>query len=119
MVPPQWEPSGQQPHYGCPDSAFPASVLLGTISPIGGALLGRTKYTDPLVLRDLKVLFGPDEAAADALVAAHREAALVQYKIAFACLEPLERERFGTQSYFYQLELGNTNMEDGDVSDSD
>jgi hypothetical protein len=44
---PAREPSGQTPQYGFPTYRFPASEVLGSISPIGDALIGPRKYTDP------------------------------------------------------------------------
>jgi hypothetical protein len=107
LEPPAREPSGQTPKYGFPAYRFPASVVLGSISPIGDALVGRRKYTDPEVQRDLKTLFGSDEEAASRLVKQHQDEAVRQYFIAYKKMEVLEREFFGENSYFHWRDQGN------------
>jgi hypothetical protein len=104
---PSREPSGQTPKYGAPDYRFPASVVLGSISPIGDALVGRRKYTDPEVQRDLKILFGSDREAAAKLVKQHQDEAVRQYFVAYKKMEALEREIFGENSYFHWRDQGN------------
>ncbi|KAH0542465.1 hypothetical protein FGG08_003136 [Glutinoglossum americanum] len=103
---PSREPSGQAPRYGLPGFRFPGSVIVGPSSAIGDALVGRRKWTDPQVIRELDILLGDDDAAAHAYVGRVRAKMMKQYEEAFEQLEITETEAFGENSYFRQKELG-------------
>ncbi|KAI9767361.1 MAG: hypothetical protein M1840_005771 [Geoglossum simile] len=92
------EPSGQAPRYGLPGFRFPGSVVIGSSSAIGDALVGRRKWTDPQAIqeRDAKVI--------------------EQYEEAFNQLERTETKAFGENSYFRKklgLSVGSDDGSDG------
>ena len=61
-------PSGQTHSHGYPLKRFPASTPLWHISPISDALVGLTRWHDPMVKKVLAVLLGPSDPVSRKLV---------------------------------------------------
>jgi hypothetical protein len=97
---PRRDPSGYGPGAGVGMSRFGGSVVLGSSSALGDALVGRRKWTDPEVKRERNVLLGADARAAAEYVWGVRSRMVEQYRVAFQSMVRTEREQFGQQSYF-------------------
>ena len=99
-------PSGQTNTHGRPIGRFPASLPLRHISNLCDALIGQSKWTEPLVRKEVNVLFGKDEEAAWNFVHACRRNLLHQYKFNMKIIRELEIKHYGKNSYYYLVENG-------------
>jgi len=81
---PTRDPSGYGNPLGAPKGRFAGSVVLGSSSALGDALVGRRKWTDPEVLQEKDILLGPDANAAAKYVQEVRARLVSQYQLAFA-----------------------------------
>jgi hypothetical protein len=106
LVPAERDPSGYGHRLGAPKERFQGSVVLGSSSALGDALLGRRKWTDVEVLWERDVLLGPDCQAAHRYVQRVRATLVEQYRKAFSTMAQAEREGFGDDSYFLAEPLG-------------
>ena len=88
-------PSGQTNTHGRPIGRFPASLPLRHISNLSNALIGQSKWTEPLVRKDVNILFGKDEKAAWNFVNACRKNLLRQYKFNMQIIRELEIKYYG------------------------
>jgi len=105
------DPSGYGPRLGAPKERFGGSVVLGSTSALGDALVGRRKWTDVEVIRERNILLGPDSDAAQNYIMNIRARLVEQYRIAFISMEEAEKKQFGRNSYFVVAE--NRNGEEG------
>lgn len=62
---------------------------------ISNALIGQSKWTEPLVRKDVNILFGKDEKAAWNFVNACRKNLLRQYKFNMQIIRELEIKYYG------------------------
>lgn len=97
---PRVDPSGYGPRLGAPKERFGGSVVLGSTSAVGDALVGRRKWTDAEVLRERDVLLGPDSAAAGEYVGEVRSRLVSQYRLGFSSMVRTEQEQYLGGSYF-------------------
>ena len=97
---PSKDPSGYGPKLGAPKSRFPGSVVLGSTSALGDALVGRRKWTDPEVVRERDLVLGPDGEAALAYVREVRGRLTEQLEVGFGSMVRTEQEEFGERSFF-------------------
>jgi hypothetical protein len=98
---PDRDPSGHGLRLGAPKERFAGSVVLGSTSALGDALVGRRKWTDPEVLRERNILLGQDAPAAARYVMEVRTRLVSQYRAAFLSMVQIEQEEFGEHSYFF------------------
>lgn len=106
MTPPQKQASGRSASsYGEKVECLIPKVRLESTSAIGAALLGRTKWTGAVLMKELSTLFGQDEEAVRDYVDSTRKQSLVEYENKFRLLESLEREIFGDASFFLHKNL--------------
>jgi len=109
MKPPQKQASGRSASsYGERAECLIPKVALDSTSAIGAALLGRTKWTGAVLMKELSSLFGEDDKAAREYVDSTRARAVAEFKNKFRLLEGLEREMFGDASFFLNKD---TNVE--------
>jgi hypothetical protein len=101
---PASDPSGYGPRLGAPKERFGGSVVLGSTSALGDALVGRRKWTDVEVLRERDILLGPDSGAAQDYVTEVRYRLVEQYRLAFSSMKQAEEKQFGQNSYFVVVE---------------
>jgi hypothetical protein len=113
------DPSGYGPRLGAPKERFGGSVVLGSTSAVGDALVGRRKWTDAETVRERDVLLGPDSAAASEYVREVRSRLVSRYRAAFSSMVQTEQEQFGPQSYFAAGEHRAERREESDDSDRD
>ncbi|KAI9781623.1 MAG: hypothetical protein M1839_005840 [Geoglossum umbratile] len=116
---PSREPSGQAPRYGLPGFRFPGSIIVGSSSAIGDALIGRRKWTDPQVLQERDILLGDNNKAAHSYVSWVRAEMVERFKEAFKQLEVIETEAFGENSYFHRKKFGLLIRSGNDSEESD
>ncbi|KAI9775005.1 MAG: hypothetical protein M1839_001605 [Geoglossum umbratile] len=106
LLPAERDPSGYRHRLGAPKGRFRGSVVLGSSSALGDALLGRRKWTDVEVLWERDLLLGSDCQAARSYVQRARASLVEQYRKAFLTMAQAEREEFGDASYFVAEPLG-------------
>ncbi|KAI9777789.1 MAG: hypothetical protein M1839_008584 [Geoglossum umbratile] len=116
---PSREPSGQAPRYGLPGFRFPGSIIVGSSSAIGDALVGRRKWTDPQVLQERDILLGDNNEDAHSYVSRVRAEMVKCFKVAFEKLEVIETEAFGGNSYFHRKKFGLPVRSGNDSEESD
>ncbi|KAI9770494.1 MAG: hypothetical protein M1839_003175 [Geoglossum umbratile] len=116
---PSREPSGQAPRYGLPGFRFPGSIIVGSSSAIGDALVGRRKWTDPQVLQERDILLGDNNKAAHSYVSWVRAEMVKRFKEAFEQLEVIETKAFGENSYFHRKKFGLPIRSGNDSEESD
>jgi hypothetical protein len=92
--------SGYGHRLGAPKERFAESVVLGSSSALGDALVGRRKWTDPEVIQERDTLLGSDSTAALNYIQDVRAWLVKQYKAAFSSMVQTEKEQFAEQSYF-------------------
>ena len=80
------DPSGYGHRLGAPKERFAGSVVLGSSSALGDALVGRRKWTDPEVIRERDTLLGSDSTVALKYVQDVRARLVEQYKTAFSSM---------------------------------
>jgi len=97
---PRKSTSGEGFRYGRPAIPFPATTRMASTSPIGDALVGSRRWTDPQVTRMVETLLGPDDAAALALLQSVRSSLSEAIKTAWPFVPEAEIEAFGNRSYF-------------------
>jgi hypothetical protein len=68
------------------------SLVLGSSSALGDALVGRLRWTDLRVLKERNILLGPDAQAALGYVKATRERLVQQFRVAFSYMAELEKK---------------------------
>jgi hypothetical protein len=108
---PTREPSGQAPKHAIPSVAFAGTLLLGSTSAIGDALVGRRRWTDRQVIAERNVLLGDDESFSRRLVDRVRKRLLEEYNLAFEVLKEMEKEAYGADSFFGRCD-DDVDMED-------
>src|SRR5436309_2561107 len=74
--------------------------VVGSASALGGALVGRRKWTDAQVQRERDVVLGQDGVAALAYVEQVRGRLVEQYRAGFKWMKQTELEELGEVSYF-------------------
>ncbi|KAI9778858.1 MAG: hypothetical protein M1839_007821 [Geoglossum umbratile] len=111
------EPSGQSLRYGLPGFRFPGSIIVGSSTATGDALVGHRKWTDPQAMRERDILLGGEDNTTRAYVSQVRAKMIERYREAFEQLEITETEAFGENSYFRRKNLG-LPMQLDDHSDS-
>lgn len=111
-------PSGLANRYGPIPYAFPAAVPVMGISAVSDALVGRRRWSDPLVIMEKRGLLFGGAVAREAYVTTWRRKALNQAVGAFLCVRKMEKEVFGEKSFFLAKENGRLD-EDGNEQDAD
>jgi hypothetical protein len=79
---------------------FEGSVVLGSSSALGNALVGRGKWTDAEVWLERDVVLGGDSSAAWKYVQGVRGRLVSEYRRGFSRMARIEGEVFGKSSYF-------------------
>ncbi len=97
---PRKSTSGEGFRYGRPAIPFPATTRMASTSPIGDALVGSRRWTDPQVTRMVETLLGPDDTAALALLQSVRNSLSEAIKSAWPFVREAEIKAFGNKSYF-------------------
>ncbi|KAI9765616.1 MAG: hypothetical protein M1840_007305 [Geoglossum simile] len=92
--------SGEGFRYGRPIIPFPATTRMASTSPIGDALVGSKRWTDPQVTRMVEILLGPNDEAALALLESVRNSLSKAIKDAWPFVREAEIKAFGNKSYF-------------------
>jgi len=100
--------------YGVQSNPLLPRIMLPAPCAISNALVGRVKWTDMLVQRELGILFGDNERKSMQFVQEVRSRALKDMKHGFQSFMDLEITAFKEVSYFARL--GNINSE---VPDAD
>ena len=103
---PKTTPSGQSNSHGYPFKRFPASISLRHISHILDALVGLTRWDDPMVKKELAVLLGLNDSASRKLVKKCRKRMIKVYKANMVIIRELEMELYGENSYYRLIESG-------------
>ena len=91
---PKTMPSGQSNSHGYLIKRFAASIPLRHISHISDALVGLTRWDDPMVKRELAVLLGSSDSASRKLVRKCRKRMIKAYKANMAIIRELEIEQY-------------------------
>jgi hypothetical protein len=97
---PAKDPSGKPHRMGAPKERSLGSLVLGSSSTLGDALVGRLRWTDPRVLKERNTLLGKDNQDALEYVKATRERLVQQFRMAFSYIVELEKKGCGESSYF-------------------
>ncbi|KAJ5589664.1 hypothetical protein N7450_003636 [Penicillium hetheringtonii] len=87
--------------HGKGPSAFPAASKLHLDNHISACLVGAEQWHARRVAKELDILFGRDEQAADDFITVWRNKVRAQYIQKFEEQEEIERELYGPQSFFY------------------
>ena len=91
---------GAEARYGMSGMRFEGSVVLGSSSALGDALVGRRKWTDAEVRLERDVVLGGDSSAAWKYVQEVRGRLVSEYRRGFSRMARIEGEAFGKSSYF-------------------
>lgn len=97
---PKKSTSGEGFRYGRPTIPFPATTRMSSTSPIGDALVGSRRWTDPQVTRMVEILLGPEDSVALALLESVRNGLSKAIKDAWPFVREAEIKAFGNKSYF-------------------
>ena len=103
---PKTTPSRQSNSHGYPLKRFPASIPLRHISHISDALVGLTRWDDPIVRKELAVLLGPNDSASRKLVKRSRKRMIKAYKANMVIIWELGIKLYGENSYYWLIESG-------------
>jgi hypothetical protein len=93
-------PSGKPNAYGGIPYRFPASLPLGITSPLSLALVGRTRWDMPDVVKERNLILGDDSEAYVNWLQKWRSAAAVAYKTHHDAAAALEQEIYGHKSFY-------------------
>jgi hypothetical protein len=107
------DPSGKPHRMGAPKERFLGSLVLGSSSALGDALVGRLRWTDPRVLKERNILLGKDHQAALEYVKATRERLVQEFRVAFSYMVELEKREYGELSYFVAGQPGGETDDSG------
>jgi hypothetical protein len=103
---PARDPSGYGHRLGAPRERFAGSVMLGSSSALGDALVGRRKWTDLEAMWERDTLLGGDGEAAWNYVQGVRARLVEQYLATFSSMVRAEQEQFLEKSYFVAGQQG-------------
>jgi Phytanoyl-CoA dioxygenase (PhyH) len=85
-----------------PPFRFPAAILLDSSAPLCDALIGRRKWTDPMVLKEACIVLGSDHIAAKEYVKTTRAKLVANYLASVREMLHLEPDVFPNDSYVLQ-----------------
>jgi len=119
LVPCELSPSGRSTSAYQRGPHFKAAILLSSQSPISDALIGRRRWSSPLVHSHASILFGQDDDAAYELVSQIRCSLLESYRTAWKELQVIEKQLYGRKSFFYMKENNIHPLPADGYSDSD
>ena len=97
-------PSGQTNIHGRPLGKFPGSVPLNHISHLSHALVGRSRWDDPLVKREAGLVLGKDDEAAWNFIHQCRQKMKTAYKRNMTIIAEEEKAAFGRNNCFRLVE---------------
>ena len=106
LIAPKTTPSGQINTHGRTLGRFPASLPLRHISHLSDALVGQTRWDDPLVQMEMGIVLGGDSAHAWEFIDLCRRRAIRKYKYNADIIKSLEKATYGRNSYFRLVENG-------------
>jgi hypothetical protein len=99
------DPSGKPHRMGALKERFLSSLVLGSSSALGDALVGRLRWADPRALKERNILLGEDDQAAFEYVKATREHLVQQFQVAFSYIVELGKKGYRESSYFVAGQL--------------
>src|SRR6185295_14398982 len=91
---------GNHHRHAYTDYRWPASVPLHGLRPISDALVGRRRWTDPIIIRDRNILLRSDRTAFEALIEAWRKNAVARFKEVWEVMVAEEIRSFGYKFFF-------------------
>jgi hypothetical protein len=109
-------PSGLAVRYGTIPYKFPAAVPLVGLGGVSDALIGRQRWDTPNVMREVRLLLGPDPAKAQEYIFKWRERAVAAVVSAFDGVVRAEKAAYRQRSYFYCKARG---IDPRDLADDD
>jgi hypothetical protein len=93
-----------------PPYPFPAALSMNSSSALCDALIGRRRWDDPMVSMEKGMLLGTDDNAALTYVTRTRERLVENFLSAMGYVEYIERNSFGQNSYFEQIDAKNKDV---------
>ena len=99
-------PTGQTNSYGRPLGRFPASVPLKHVSYLSNAVVGQTRWDDPMVEYGASIVLGGDDETAWKFVKECCRRMTRLYKHNMTVIREVEKDSFRKNSYLCLLENG-------------